>query len=133
MNQSAWIAAAIVAAFLMFLAIKGKLGAYWSLLVGGGAPKGSPGATPASGASGASTPGTSPLDIAGGLVGGIGGGGLTLPGSGSSPTPTSPQPGSVTGQQPDTFSGTVTGSGQTSTQQWSLLPGVLPPLPSVSF
>jgi len=126
-SQSAWIAATIVAAFLLFLALRGKLNAYWSLLIGGGAPAGSPGAQPASGGGASSTAPTSPLDIAGGLVGGIAGGGAAgaagsnLPGGASSTT---------TG---GTVSGTVTGSGQTSTQQWSVWPGVLPPLPQVVF
>jgi hypothetical protein len=37
LSQSEWIAVAILAGFLIFLAIKGKLANYWSLLTGGAA------------------------------------------------------------------------------------------------
>jgi hypothetical protein len=35
MNQSGWIVGALLAAFIVFLAIEGRLAAYWALLTGG--------------------------------------------------------------------------------------------------
>ena len=35
MNQSGWIVGALLAAFIVFLAIEGRLSAYWALLTGG--------------------------------------------------------------------------------------------------
>jgi hypothetical protein len=35
-TQSGWIAAALIAGFLLWLALQNRLGAYWSILSGGG-------------------------------------------------------------------------------------------------
>ena len=48
MSQSEWIAAALIAGFILYLAVKGKLNAYWWLLAGGGT-----GAKPSGAAKGA--------------------------------------------------------------------------------
>jgi len=45
MTQSGWLAAALLAGFLLWLAMQGKLQAYWSILAGG-APA-APATTPA--------------------------------------------------------------------------------------
>jgi len=52
LSQSEWIAVAILAGFLVFLAIKGKLANYWSLLTGG-AVGGTASSSPASSSVGA--------------------------------------------------------------------------------
>jgi hypothetical protein len=47
-SQSEVIVGALIVGFIVFLAVKGRLGAYWSLLVGGGAATG-PNTVPATG------------------------------------------------------------------------------------
>jgi hypothetical protein len=65
-TQSGWIAAALIAGFFLWLALQNRLGAYWSILSGGGAapaapaplgPAGQPLTTQVPGA----LPGASPL------------------------------------------------------------------------
>ena len=77
LSQSEWIAVAVVAGFLVFLAIKGKLGNYWTLLSGGGtpakaaAPPGTLGAAAGGAAAGAAA--TGPVGQAlGSVLGGLG-------------------------------------------------------------
>jgi hypothetical protein len=96
LSQSEWIAVAILAGFLIYLAIKGKLANYWSLLTGGAAAGTSASSTAAS---------SSPAATAGAQVGAIAGAaaGPALPG--------------VT-------SGTVTQGGQTTQQYFPNIPGV---------
>jgi hypothetical protein len=43
MSQSSAMGAALIAGFVVFLMMKGKLGAYWSILIGGGAKAASTG------------------------------------------------------------------------------------------
>ncbi len=70
LSQSEWIMAALFAGFLIYLAMKGKLGAYWSLLAGGGSPAAAKAAASRSAAASSTGGG-----IAGGMLGGIVGGG----------------------------------------------------------
>src|SRR5262245_25749350 len=114
MSQSEWIVASVIAGFVLFLALKGKLGTYWSLLIGGGS--GAKSSSPSGGASAA----TNPLGIAGGLAGGVFGDAAS-----AATTAAQGAGGTVTGS--------VTQGGQTKQQGWSLLPGILPELPPVSF
>jgi hypothetical protein len=115
MSQSEWIVAALVAGFLVFLAMKGKLARYWSLLIGGGTGASSP----------SSSSGTSPLAIGGGLVGSIAGG---L----SGPAAAVPSGSVSTGTA---VTGTTTSGGQTTQQGYSYLPGINinDPLSMVTF
>jgi hypothetical protein len=49
-SQSSVIAAALIGGFLLWLALNGKLAAYWSILTGGGAPGAAGGGATAAGA-----------------------------------------------------------------------------------
>lgn len=49
MTQSGWIAGALIAGFVLYLAANKRLQNYWSILVGGGTPTDTP-ATVTSGA-----------------------------------------------------------------------------------
>lgn len=61
MSQSSMMGAALIAGFVVFLAAKGKLGAYWSLLLGGSASGGNSSSGGSSaGGSGASSPASPP-------------------------------------------------------------------------
>lgn len=113
LSQSEWIAVAIVAAFLVFITIRGRLGYYWSLLIGGGAKS-----TPAEGAQ------------AGALGGGILGAIPKALGIGA-PSPSTTSPTSSPSSPSNTVAGTVTSAGQTTVFQWPTIPGVA--LPDVVF
>ena len=119
LSQSEALLAAIFVGFMLYLAAKGKLRAYWSLLVGGGsgaAPASVPGvANPAPQAGGPSLPSSA------------------APSPGTPPIVPSPLPSGSGAPPTGTVTGTVTGSGQSTGQLWPFLPGTLPPLPSVSF
>lgn len=108
LSQSEWIAVAILAGFLVFLAIKGKLANYWSLLTGGAA-------SAASSSSSSSSAGSSVGGLAGAVTGGLGAIGGT----------SSPAPGTV--------GGTITGNGQTTNTTFPTIPGTNFPMPQVTF
>ena len=78
-SQAEWIVAAIVAGFLLFLAIKGKLGNYWRLLTGGGKAAAPAVATPAGGVAGAAAAGAATLATGAAGAAAIVPGGLKLP------------------------------------------------------
>ena len=78
MSQAELIGASLIAAFLLFLAAKQRLGVYWSLLTGGAAQGGTSGS-----ASGSAAPST----------GTAGQGGSILPAPGSVGSPVIPIPG----------------------------------------
>lgn len=44
-SQSSWLAGALVAGFILYLAANQRLGVYWSLLTGGGAASSTAGTT----------------------------------------------------------------------------------------
>ena len=116
MSQSEWIGGAIIAGFLIFLAMKGKLATYWRLLTGGGTGKA------ASSGAGAST-GSTIGGIVGGLVGpGLGGVGAAIGGGGD-----------VGGAIGGAVQGTITGDGQTSSTTFPMIPGGMLSLPGVKF
>jgi hypothetical protein len=108
LSQSEWIAVAILAGFLIFLAIKGKLANYWSLLTGGAAA-----GTSASSTSTATTAST----IAGAAAGAATG---ALPSGGTSTNSA-------------TVSGTITNNGQTATTTFPTIPGTNVPMPQVTI
>lgn len=81
MSQSEWIVVAIVAGFLVYLASKQRLGAYWSLLVGGGTP-----------AAAKAAPANAAGAVAGGFLGGQPGAGGTSSGTSSGASSPAPSP-----------------------------------------
>jgi hypothetical protein len=83
MTQSGWIAAALLLGFALWLAMQNKLGAYWSILVGGSTG----GTTPAA-------PQPAAAQSSGMAPGMIGGGNPASPGGSGAPFV---QPGSATG------------------------------------
>jgi hypothetical protein len=107
LSQSEWIAVAILAGFLIFLAIKGKLANYWSLLTGGAA------AGTASSSSTASTTGA----IAGAAAGSAIPSGATATNSTAS----------------GTVAGTITSNGQTVATTFPTIPGTSVLMPQVTF
>jgi hypothetical protein len=106
LSQSEWIAVAILAGFLIYLAIKGKLANYWSLLTGGAAAGTASSPSAASSSAASSSAGAAAGAIAGAAAG------PALPG--------------VT-------QGTVTQGNQTTTQYFPNIPGVPIAMPQVSF
>jgi hypothetical protein len=76
MSQSGLMVAALLGGFVVFLAMQGKLGNYWSILMGGGAS-----APSTSSGSGTTTPAPSPSTGSGGS----GGSGSTSPTTPASP------------------------------------------------
>lgn len=82
MSQSSLMIASLLGGFLVYLAMNGKLAAYWSILIGGGSSSASTGATtttPAastntSSSTSTTTPNVSTLPATlGGALGGLGG------------------------------------------------------------
>lgn len=110
LSQSEWIAVAILAGFLIFLAIKGKLANYWSLLTGGAATGAASSAASSSAAS-----------SAGGAAGSILGGLASSAASGN--------PAAAAGS----VAGTITGNGQTAATTFPTIPGTNFPMPQVTF
>ena len=106
MSQSEWIAAAILAGFLIYLAIKGKLATYWSFMTGGGTA--APASSTSSAASTASTVGSTVAGLAGTAAG---------------PAATA---------LPGVVSGTVT-QGQQTTQEYFPMLANPSPLGAISF
>jgi hypothetical protein len=103
LSQSEWIAVAILAGFLIYLSIKGKLAAYWTLLTGGAA-------------GGAAAAGASPAATAGAQVGAV---------SSTATSAAGGVAGAVAGPAlPGVTSGTVTQGGQTTQQYFPNIPGV---------
>jgi hypothetical protein len=100
LSQSEWIAVAILAGFLIYLSIKGKLAAYWTLLTGGAAASSSTAAA-SSTASGA-------VNSAASAVAGVAGAAA----------------GAAVPALPGVTSGTVTQGGQTTQQYFPNIPGV---------
>jgi hypothetical protein len=115
LSQSEWIAVAILAGFLIFLAIKGKLANYWSLLTGGAAAGTS--------ASSTSSTATSAVGSVAGAAAGAATGNVTggaLPSGGTSTNSA-------------TVSGTITNNGQTATTTFPTIPGTNVPMPQVTI
>jgi hypothetical protein len=112
LSQSEWIAVAILAGFLIFLAIKGKLANYWSLLTGGAA---------AGTSSTASSSTASSSTTAGGLAGAAAG------------AATGALPSGGTSTNSATVSGTITNNGQTATTTFPTIPGTNVPMPQVTI
>jgi hypothetical protein len=112
LSQSEWIAVAILAGFLIFLAIKGKLANYWSLLTGGAA------------AGSSSTASTTASTAASGVAGAVAGAIVPAipPGASSSNSTAS-----------NTVTGTITNNGQTATTTFPTLPGTSIAMPQVTF
>ena len=121
MSQSEWIGAAIIAGFLIFLAMKGKLATYWRMLTGGAiATKGGAGGTAGGGA------GSTIGGILGGLAGpGLGNLGSVLGGAVSGEADASAIPGAI--------GGTITQGGVTSPTSFPAIPGGMLSLPGVKF
>jgi hypothetical protein len=80
MSQGQWIAAALVAGFLAYLSVKGKLPRYWSFLTGGGASQSAAKSAAASGVGGA----------AGSVIGAVTGSSSAPPGSAPSSSSSPP-------------------------------------------
>lgn len=127
LSQSEWIVAAILGGFFVYLAIRGKLGNYWSLMVGGGSGAAAKGAAAQAGSA----------QGGGGLLGqGLGslldiwGGGPTSSSS-SSPGDT-PTVGDVLAGNATT--GTVTQGGDARGAIFRNIPGASSvPIPQVFF
>lgn len=64
MNQSSLMAGALLAGFVVYLAMNGKLAAYWSILIGGGSGSA---ASSATGSGSAATSSSTSTASAGGL------------------------------------------------------------------
>jgi hypothetical protein len=111
LSQSEWIAVAILAGFLIFLAIKGKLANYWSLLTGGAAAG-------TSGTTAASSTATSAVGSVAGAAAGAATGAL---------------PSGGTSTNSATVSGTITNNGQTATTTFPTIPGTNIAMPQVTF
>lgn len=84
MSQSAVMVGALIGGFVVFLALNQKLGAYWSILIGGSASAAAPATTSAtpSTSTGSTTSGSIPT-TQGSVLGGLGGTTSTLPASGT--------------------------------------------------
>jgi hypothetical protein len=108
LSQSEWIAVAILAGFLIFLAIKGKLANYWSLLTGGAA----------SGTSSAASTATTTAGTLAGTAAGAATGALPSGGTSTSSA---------------TVAGTITNNGQTATTTFPTIPGTNFPMPQVTL
>jgi hypothetical protein len=110
LSQSEWILIAILAGFLVYLAIKGKLGVYWTLLTGGAAASSSTSST-------SSTVGS----VAGAVAGAVTGSAVP-PGASSSASTASSSVG-----------GTITNNGQTVATTFPTIPGTSVAMPQVTF
>jgi hypothetical protein len=112
MSQSEWIAVAIVAGFLVYLAIKGKLATYWTMLTGGGAASSAAGGV--AGAVAGAAGGAATSSAAGAVAGAVAGpAATTLPG---------------------VVSGTVTQGQQTTQEYFPMIAGAAGiTMPSVTF
>jgi hypothetical protein len=113
MSQSEWIAATIVAGFLIYLAIKKKLPNYWAMMTGGAAQ-------PSTAGGGATSTLANAANLAGPILGPLlkpilGGIGQKIDPAGA---PVPPAPASV--------------GGQSQAQSFPLMPN-LPNLPAMTF
>lgn len=130
LSQSEWIMGAIVAGFVVFLAVRGKLGNYWSLLVGGGSGAAEKGAAAQAGsaAGGGGLLGTG----LGGLLDQWGIGSPSSSSSPSSPSSTGPTVGDVLAG--NAVTGTVTQGQDARGAIFSKIPGASSvPIPQVFF